>query len=336
MIPHTENKGLFINGEWVKPASGATEPVTNPATEEPIGEAPVGGKPEIEAALASARQAFDQGPWPRLSMAERIKKVEAFLDCLQAKSESIQSLIIAEAGAIKTLAETTQFAAPMEHARYAVDEARALKPKALPIETTPYCAGGGIVVQDPAGVVAAITPYNFPYQLNIVKVVPALLMGNTVILKPSPYTPFEALLCGEAAAEVSLPPGVLNVVTGGVEVGEALTTDPRVDLVSFTGSDAVGSAIMAQGAPTLKRMLLELGGKSALILRPDGDIQTTAYAGFMAFTTHTGQGCGCLTRHIVHNSVREEYVKTMQGIAQQFVKIGDPLDPTTTIGPPDQ
>jgi acyl-CoA reductase-like NAD-dependent aldehyde dehydrogenase len=159
-----------------------------------------------------------------------------------------------------------------------------------------------------------------------------MLMGCTVVLKPSPYTPYQALILAEMADEAGIPKGVLNIVTGGKEVGEALTTDPRVDLVSFTGSDAVGSAIQAQSAPTLKRVLLELGGKSALIVRPDADIQGAAMAGLMGFTIHAGQGCALLTRHLVHNSVRAQYTETLKAMVGH-VKIGNPADPATGMGP---
>lgn len=326
----TENKGLYIGGEWVK--TDREEPVLNPATEDVIGMAPVGGAAEIEMALAAAREAFDRGPWPRLSMAERIAKVEAFLANLQAKADAIQSLIVAEVGCVKALAATAQFQTPLELARYAVEEARRLRPQAVPLEPGPFVLGGGQTMLEPVGVVLAITPYNFPFQLNVVKIVPALLMGNTCILKPSPYTPFLALACADAAHEVGIPPGVLNVMTGGVETGELLTRDPRVDLISFTGSDTVGAAIMAQAAPNLTRVLLELGGKSAQIVLPDANVERAAYAGFMAFTTNAGQGCGCLTRHIVHNSIRDMYIKVMQGVGKTMV-LGDPLDPATKMGP---
>ena len=332
MVPHTEYNGLYINGEWVMPASGETEEVLNPATEEVIGLCPIGGAPEIEAALVSARDAFDKGPWPRLPMAERIKYMEAFLDYFEARADSIQALITAEVGAIQETVKTIQFDSPIEHCRYAIEEARQLQPKAVPLAALPFAVGGGQIVLDPVGVVSAITPYNTPFALNIGKVVPALLMGNTCVLKTSPFTPFEALLCGDAAQAIELPPGVLNIVTGGIEVATAMTADHRVDLVSFTGSDAIGAAIMAQGAPTLKRMMLELGGKSAAIVCDDVDVQRVAYGNFRAFTTNTGQGCGCLTRHLVHNSIRAEYVKALQAVAQA-VKIGNPRDPETTLGP---
>lgn len=332
MVPHTEYAGLYINGEWLAPVSGNSEAVLNPATEEVIGHCPIGGAADVELALAAAREAFDSGPWPRLPMAERIKYMEALLAWFEQHADGIKALITAEVGVIQPALDRIQFGGPLEHCRYAIEEARKLQPKSLPLEVLPFAVGGGQVVLDPVGVVTAITPFNVPFGLNIGKIVPALLMGNTCILKPSPFTPFVALVCAEAAHAIGLPAGVLNVVTGGLEVATAITADKRVDLVSFTGSDTVGSAIMAQGAPTLKRMMLELGGKSAAIVCEDADIQRVAYANYMAFTTNTGQGCGCLTRHIVHNSIRADYVQMLQGI-NQSIKIGDPRDPETGLGP---
>ncbi|HEV7443455.1 MAG TPA: aldehyde dehydrogenase family protein, partial [Steroidobacteraceae bacterium] len=205
------------------------------------------------------------------------------------------------------------------------------------VEVVPNMRGGkilgaGVTVREPVGVVAGITAYNYPFLLNLAKVGPALATGNVIVLKPSPYTPFEALLLGEAADEAQLPPGVLNVITGGKEVGEMLTADPRVDMISFTGSDAVGAAIMSQAAPSLKRLHLELGGKSALIVRSDADLEAAAGHALMAVTMHCGQGCALPTRAVVHNSVRRRFVEIMAQMAQQ-ARIGDPTDPATVVGP---
>jgi aldehyde dehydrogenase (NAD+) len=153
-----------------------------------------------------------------------------------------------------------------------------------------------------------------------------------VILKPSPFTPFSALLFGEVADEIGLPPGVLNIVTGDAAVAQLLTSDDGVDMVTFTGSEAVGAAILAQGAPTIKRSLLELGGKSALIVRSDADVQKAAMEGLFQVSTHCGQGCALATRHIVHNAIRPAYIATMQAIASQLA-VGDPAAPGTVVGP---
>ena len=326
---------LYIDGEWI--TASTHEAIINPATEAVIGHAPVGDSAAIEAALAAARTAFDKGPWPRMTQKQRQTTITAFLDAIERRAGEIIELIIAEAGATRMLAQFLQYGIPMQHARTAVELSGRSAITPLPVETTPNAQGtttlgGGVLVRDPAGVVAAITPYNFPFFLNIGKIVPAMLMGCTVILKPSPYTPFQALILAEMADAAGLPKGVLNIVTGGKEVGEALTTDPRVDLVSFTGSDSVGSAIQAQSAPTLKRVLLELGGKSALIVRPDADIEAAAMAGLMGFTIHAGQGCALLTRHLVHNSVRERYTAILKAMVGH-IKLGDPADPATGMGP---
>ncbi len=333
-LPLKISNSVYVGGEWIK-ASGEPEAVINPATEEVIGFAPVGGRAEVEAAIAAAREAFDRGPWPRMAPAERAAKLRELHAGLLARRADIARLITEEAGSVAAIGPL-QFDFPMSLAMNALDEGGRFRDKTMPVGAVPNMSGGrsfvgGIVRREPVGVVSAITPYNFPFFLNVVKLFPALVTGNTVILKPSPYTPFAALIIAEVAAELGFPKGVINVVTGGKEVGELMTTDPRVDLISFTGSDAVGSAIMAQGAPSLKRLHFELGGKSAHIVRGDANVQAAVAAG-MSYLTHSGQGCALTTRHLVHNSVRKQYVEMLAG-AHQMVKIGNPSDPSVTFGP---
>lgn len=328
-------RALYIGGEWVR--VDQVEPVLNPATETLLEEAAVGNVVHARAAIAAARQAFDQGPWPKLPVDLRQAKLSAFLDAMERRSEEIIALIVAEAGATRLTAEFGQFRVPMQHARHMVKIASRPAVTPLPVEVSPTFAGSlvlsaGVVARDPVGVVAAITAYNFPLLLNLGKMIPALAVGCTVVLKPSPYTPLEALILGEIADEVGLPKGVLNIVTGGNDVGEALTSDKRVDLVTFTGSDMVGAAIQAQAAPSLKRVILELGGKSALIVRHDADIAAAAANGLFHFTFHCGQGCALLTRHLIHNSVRANYVAKIKEMAASM-KIGNPVDPSVTLGP---
>jgi aldehyde dehydrogenase (NAD+) len=192
--------------------------------------------------------------------------------------------------------------------------------------------GSQVMVHEPIGVVAAITPFNFPIFINIAKVGPALAMGNTVVLKPSPFTPAEAFVLAEAARRAGIPAGVLNVVTGGIEVGEQLTSDPGVDMVSFTGSDSVGAAVSAQAAATIKKVLLELGGKSALIVRADADLAQAAAFAVGQYTLQAGQGCSLCTRVLVHNEVKEELLALMVD-ATNALSLGDPADAATTVGP---
>ncbi|MDP3676553.1 MAG: aldehyde dehydrogenase family protein [Novosphingobium sp.] len=326
---------IYVGGEW-QPTE-QREAVINPADESVLIEAPVGSAAQVEAAIAAARHAFDYSDWPRLPMTQRQAAMTRFLDAIDARKDEIIAMIVAEAGATQMLAEFMQYGIPMKHARRTVEVASRPAITPLPLEFTPNAQGGttlgtGVVSREPVGVVAAISPYNFPFFLNIGKVVPALVVGCTVVLKPSPYTPMEALILGEIADEAGLPKGVFSVVTGDVEAGQLLTTDPRVDLIHFTGSDKVGSLIQAQSAPTLKRNVMELGGKSALIVRADADLQQAAAMGLMGFVMHCGQGCALTTRHLVHNSVRPQFVEMLKGMLAH-VKIGNPADPSVSYGP---
>ncbi|MBA3055354.1 MAG: aldehyde dehydrogenase family protein, partial [Sphingomonadales bacterium] len=328
---------LYIGGQWVKPAGGEAEAVINPATEEVIGLAALAGPGEIEAVLASAREAFDRGPWPRMSMDERIAMLARLIAWLEQNAEGLRQLIMAETGSVQPFTRTMQFATGIEHAHHYLELARRQSPLNLPLEPVARpdgttLMGGGVALRDPVGVCLAITPFNVPFTLNLGKAIPALVMGNTVILKPSPLTPFSALVMAEAAAAAGLPAGVFNVVNGGLEAGESLTTDPRVDLITFTGSDRVGSLIQAQAAPTLKRCIMALGGKSAMIVRADGDIAAAAQNALGSLTLNAGQACAAMTRLVVHNSVRAQFVEQLVAMFRA-TKIGDPADPASRMGP---
>jgi len=327
---------LFINNEWVVPLNDAKEDVINPATEEVLGYAPVGSEESVDEAISSAKNAFDNGPWPQLSMPERVAVMQKMHDFFVENRARVIELIVKEAGSTQMLAEFMQFEIPMKHARRLLVDALRVESKLTPIEIVPSLEGKILGSSEtsymPRGVVAAITPYNFPFFLNLAKVFHALLMGNTCVLKPSPYTPFQALIFGEAALACGLPAGVLNIVTGDVAAGERLTRDKRVDMVSFTGSDKVGSLIMAQGAPSLKKMHLELGGKSALIIRADADMSKALPAALQNFTIHCGQGCALTTRILVDNSVRKVFVEQLAAMTAA-IKVGNPSDPSVQMGP---
>jgi acyl-CoA reductase-like NAD-dependent aldehyde dehydrogenase len=337
-IPFTNLDKLYIDGRWADATE--SDPIINPATEAVIGHAPVGDAVATEAAIASARAAFDTGPWPQMSMAERAEYLRRMHAALTARRPQIAALIVAEVGCSQGVTHGMQVGNPLDHLLAALNHSTRDDTVRLPIDVTPdpfnpegpKKLGGTTVVREPVGVVAGITGYNFPFLINLAKIVPALLAGNTLVLKPSPFTPFSALLFGEIAHEIGLPRGVLNIVTGGPEVGTMLTTDPRVDLVSFTGSEAVGAAIMAQAAPTLKRVHLELGGKSALIVRHDADVVRAASMAVAVLSVNAGQGCALLTRLVVHESIRKAFVETACAVASGF-KIGDPLDPSVAMGP---
>ncbi|MCA1844562.1 MAG: aldehyde dehydrogenase family protein [Actinobacteria bacterium] len=329
---------LFIGGEWRDATGDGADTVVNPATEGLIGTVPWSSGVDADAAVAAARAAFDDGPWGRSDGRERAGRIRALQAALASRLDHLIELVVAETGTTLAVARSHQVTVPViEHLGYwaeaaARPELRAKAPRVARRSDGSRWLGNWVVRREPVGVVAAITPFNFPLLLNLMKLGPALAMGNTVVLKPSPFTPFSALVLAEAVAEAGFPPGVVNLVTSGPEVGEVLTTDARVDMVTFTGSDVVGARIAAQAAPTLKRTLLELGGKSALIVRGDADVEAAATAGATDVSFHAGQGCALCTRHLVHVDVFHKYVEL---VADRFAKVrlGDPADSSTTMGP---
>ena len=338
-VPFTTIDRLYIDGAW-HAAEGGSEAVVNPATEEVIGHAPVASLAQVEAAIAAARTAFDDGPWPTMAMDERAAIMDRMVDALRVRQADIAALIVAEVGCAQGITHAMQVANPIAHLVSTIKYARRDEPERLPIDITPNLfapggpmnIGGTTVVREPIGVVSAITGYNFPFLLNLAKIGPALLAGCTMVLKPSPFTPWSALLFGQIAEEIGLPKGVLNVVTGGIAEGQALCTDARIDMVTFTGSEGVGASIMAQAAATLKKVHLELGGKSAMIVRHDADVARAAAMAVGFLAVNAGQGCAIPTRLLVHNSIRPAFVATAVAIAAQ-IKVGDAADPTVTMGP---
>ena len=335
----THYESLYIGGSWVKPKGGEAYTVINPATEEAIGEVPVGTAADADAAIAAAREAFDKGPWPKKDWRERAVILQQFHDALVARKDEIVQLCVAEAGSIIPVASIMQFDMALDGLQYYIDQIQRREfviPSSVSAHTN-WATGGEtlgstVKVYEPLGVSVGITAYNYPFFLNLAKLGPALASGCTFILKPAPQTPLEAMILGDIASEVGIPPGVFSIVTGGVDVGEKLTTDPRVDQISFTGSDKVGAMIQAQAAPSLKRVALELGGKSAMIVCEDADLEQAAFAGVVNFTNQCGQGYILQTRQLVHNSIKDQYIEMLKAMASQ-VKMGDPADPDTGMGP---
>ena len=249
------------------------------------------------------------------------------------RKAELVDLIIAEAGAARWVADGLQFETGFKYAQWFAERTASFPfQDPLPPQVSARGLGQGVILKEPVGVVAAITPFNFPLYLNLSKVVPALAAGNSVVLKPSPYTPMEAFVLGEIADAAELPPGVLNVVTGDVAAGEHLTTHPDVDMISFTGSDFVGKKIMSQAAEGLKKILLELGGKSPNIIFAGADVRKFAVGAAAGFTIHAGQGCALPTRILADRSVYDEVVDGMQA-ALSKVTVGDPTDKKTMMGP---
>jgi aldehyde dehydrogenase (NAD+) len=324
---------LYIGGAWVDGSGDDEVAVVNPATEEVIGRVPQAAVADVDRAVGAARRAFDEGPWPRMSPRQRSDALLRFTQIVADRRAELVDLIIAEAGSARPIAQALQFDTPLRYTFWFAERAASfpyLDP--LPPQAGPRGLGQGVILKEPIGVVAAITPFNFPLYLNLAKIAPALAIGNTVVLKPSPYTPLEAFVLGEIADEAELPAGVLNVVTGDLPASERLTTHPAVDMVSFTGSDVVGRKIMGQAADGLKKVLLELGGKSPNIVFAGADLDKFAMSASTGFTIHAGQGCALPTRiladRVVYDDVVERLVTNLGNI-----KVGDPTDPAVMMGP---
>jgi len=329
-MTHQYTYRLFIDGQWTNGTGHDELKVVNPATEEVIGMVPEGTVADAHAAILAARKAFDEGPWGKSSPRDRAVVLSRMADVIERRFDELVELDIAEAGSTRHLAHALQIGAPLEAIRDFAD--RVLPQYQFDQPMMPFIGanglagiGQGVIQREAMGVAALITPYNFPLFLNVFKVAPALAAGCTVVLKPSPDTPLEALILGEIAEEAGLPPGVLNIVTGGPEASAALTTHPAVDMVSFTGSDGVGRAVYKQAGDTLKRVVLELGGKSANVILEDADLEKVIPGIVMNFTMHAGQGCALLTRSLIHRSRFEEVTAGVTAYLDQLT-VGDPAD----------
>lgn len=327
----------LIAGRMVGASGGATFETLNPATEEVLGIAADGTAADVDAAIAAARNAFDRDVdgWTT-DRDLRARCLRQLRDAMQAHSDELRELTIAEVGAPRFLTTMAQLDAPVEDLGYLADLVEGYDGWKVDLgEANPV----GIpsrrwVLREPAGVVGAITPWNFPHQINLAKVGPALAAGCTVVLKPAPDTPWAAAaLAHLVATETDIPPGVVNVVNSSDHaLGAALSSDPRVDLVSFTGSTATGRKVMAAASETLKRVFLELGGKSAFIILDDADIASAAsLAGFTA-CAHAGQGCAITTRLLVPRARYDEAVDAATATMASLAP-GDPNDPGTVCGP---
>jgi aldehyde dehydrogenase (NAD+) len=331
-IATERNSDLFIDGELVAGGAGRY-PTVNPATEEVLGTAADATTEDMSRALDAARRAFDTTAWS--SDAElRVRCIRQLQQAMREHIEELREITMAEVGAPRMLTAMAQLEGPVADLSFAADTAESYSWRTdLGVASPMGIATQRTVVREPVGVVAAITPWNFPHQINLAKIGPALAAGNTLVLKPAPDTPWCAAVLGELAERTDLPPGVLNIVTSNDHaVGAILSSDPRVDMVSFTGSTATGRAVMAASAATIKKVFLELGGKSAFLVLDDADLAgACSMAGFTA-SMHAGQGCAITTRLVVPRARYDEAVQaaaaTMSGI-----RPGDPNDPGTICGP---
>ena len=319
---------FFIGGQWVKPSSDATIKVIDSGTEELFFSVAEAQAADIARAVEAARQAFDTGPWPGLTHAERAGYLRAIGAELARRNDDLGQIWPRESGVLHAIARHGGVGAKRTFDAFA-DLAGT-----FPFEEPAKPAAGqfGLIVREPVGVVGAIIPWNAPMGLISHKVAPALLAGCTVILKSSPEAPGEGYLVAEAAASAGLPAGVLNVVTADREVSELLVRDPRVDKIAFTGSTAAGRRIASICGERIARCTLELGGKSAAVILDDMDLDMAALILARAECILSGQVCASLTRIVVSRRRHDELV---EGLAAWFsrVRVGDPFDPQSQMGP---
>jgi acyl-CoA reductase-like NAD-dependent aldehyde dehydrogenase len=319
---------FFIGGEWVKPSSDAMFDVIDSGTEELFIRVAEAQASDMDRAIASAREAFDNGPWPRMTHAERAEFLRALGAAIAERGEDLSQVWPRESG---VLYKHAMYAAPMAAGAF---NTYADLADTFPFEepAQPMGSGFGLIVREPVGVVGAIVPWNAALGLISHKVGPALLAGCTVILKSSPEAPGEGLLVAEAAEQIGLPPGVLNVLTADREVSQLLVTDPRVDKITFTGSTAAGRKIASLCGERIARVTLELGGKSAAVILDDADIATVATTLAGAECAITGQVCSSITRIVVTRKRHDEMVDALASFFSQ-VKVGNQFDPESGMGP---
>ncbi len=329
---HPADRQMLIDGRLV--GADKTYPSVNPANGEVVGYAPDAGVADAEQAIAAARRAFDDTDWPT-NVDKRIQCMEQLHRALVEHSDELRALTIAEVGATRALTEGPQLDEPIKIVGYYAD---LLKTYPLTEDLGEIETRGQRhhrwVEKEAAGVVAAITAYNYPNQLALAKLGPALAAGCTVVLKASPDTPLTTLALGEVISKYTdIPAGVVNVISStDPAVGAALTTSPDVDVVTFTGSTATGRKIMAAASETIKKVFLELGGKSAMVVLDDADFNTCAMMAAFMICSHAGQGCAITTRLLVPREHHDEIVEMVKNYLG-MIKYGDPADPATYMGP---
>ena len=320
---------IFVAGKWQPTLSGETYQPINPANEEPLAAVGKGDERDIDAAVAAARKAFDEGPWPKMSPHERGRIVWKLGDLIQQNLDEMAKLESLCTG--KTMFDSGKVEIPFaaEVFRYYAGWATKIHGETLQLRDNAFT----FTLRHPVGVIGAIVPWNFPFLLSSWKLAPALAAGNTVVIKPASQTPLTALKVAELCQEAGLPDGVLNVVTGpGGKVGMAMVRDPRVDKIAFTGSTEVGKQIMREAAGTLKRLSLELGGKSPNIVFADADMEAAVRGAMTGIFYNKGEVCAAGSRLFLEQSIHDEFMSKLTDRVKTF-KVGDPMDKATRMGP---
>ncbi|HKS45953.1 MAG TPA: aldehyde dehydrogenase family protein [Amycolatopsis sp.] len=319
---------LFIDGQWEPATAGTTRELLDPATGEVATTVAEASEADAERAVAAAHRAFEEGPWPRMNPRERGRILSRAAELLRRRADEFAELESFDVGKPVTLTRAVDVPTAIETFEYygslAAGIEGAARTTAMP--TVAYTR------REPIGVVAAITPFNFPLILSSTKIAPALAAGNTVVHKPAVETPLTALRLAEVLQDAGLPDGVFNVVTGDAVAGEALVRDPRVGKVAFTGSTAVGKLVARHAADTLTKVTVELGGKGANLIFADADLEAAIHTAVSAFVFNTGQFCMAGSRLLVERPVYEDVLGALTAACPQ-VPVGDPFTETTVVGP---
>jgi aldehyde dehydrogenase (NAD+) len=325
---------MLVDGQLRPARSGRTFEVVNPATEEVLGVVADGGRDDLDEALDAARRAFDDTGWST-DVALRVRCLRQLQAAFLAHAEEIRAMTVAETGTPLSMTYSAQLDAPVESLGWVADLAEGYQWETDLGDASPM----GIpshrwVRREATGVVGAITPWNVPHQINLAKLGPALAAGNTVVLKPAPDTPWCATVLGRLIAEeTDIPAGVVNIVPSSDHtVGALLSADDRVDQITFTGSTATGTKVMVSAAPSLKKVFLELGGKSAFVILDDADLRGACATAAFTVCTHAGQGCAITTRLLVPRQLFDEAVASTAKVLSKL-PAGDPTDPGTICGP---
>jgi acyl-CoA reductase-like NAD-dependent aldehyde dehydrogenase len=321
-------KGMLIGGEWTQAQSGETFETVNPATGSVLATVASGGAADVDRAVAAARRAFEERSWADMNPHERTLVLLRIADAIEAHREELATLESLDGGIPITLTRG-MVAEAAKTVRYYAGWPTKISGTVNPVDASVHC----YTVREPLGVCAGIIPWNGPLTMAVWKIAPALACGNTVILKPAEQTPLTALRFGEILAETGLPAGVVNIVTGyGETAGAAISGHPGIDKVSFTGSTATGKQILHASVDNLKRVTLELGGKSPHIIMPDADIAAAARNAAVGFVMLTGQVCVAGTRILVQESVLDEFTAELAQAVAAF-RVGDPFAEETMLGP---
>ncbi|HEV7419904.1 MAG TPA: aldehyde dehydrogenase family protein, partial [Mycobacterium sp.] len=327
-------KQMYVGGQWVDALSGKRFDTVDPATEQVITTVPHSGLEDVERAVVAARRAFDGGPWTLLTPAERQRMLWRIGDGISSRADQFAQLETIDNGKSVAVARAVDVTWAAEIFYYYAGWATKIEGRTIPV-SVPWAPGGrfhAYTLREPVGVCAQIIPWNFPLVMAAFKVAPALACGNTVILKPAEQTPLTALLLAQVIAEAGIPDGVVNVLTGFGDVGAALSAHPDVDKVAFTGSTEVGKKIVNAASGNLKKVSLELGGKSPQVVFADADLEVAIPGASSGFLFNHGQTCTAGTRLLVEDSIFDEFTAGVADFVRNR-KIGPGLDPTNDVGP---